>query len=430
MTATASPVSVPAVPPQDIAVIGAGIVGIATALTLQGEGHRVTLIDPRDPGSATSFGNAGVIANSGVTPVAMPGLWRKVPGMLMDPDSYLQVRWSYLPRLFPWLWRFLLASTPGEVERLTAELAPLVLPSFAAHDALLRRYAIDGIVSRVGWLKVYSQAGFDDHARERDLWRRNGVKFDELNADELRQLEPALSRGFERAIFHPDAAFVSTPLRLSQAYVHAFRAGGGGFSRERVTAIAVGGGGAPEVTTDKSTRRFDRAVIAAGSWSKPLAAMLGARVPLDTERGYHIYLKTGGGARLTRPTLISDHGFVMAPMEDGIRVTSGVEFAGLDAPPDYARVRRVATLAQKALQPGVLAGTDGAPEREWLGFRPSLPDSKPVIGPAPASERVLLAFGHGHLGLTLSAITGRCVADLIAGRKPSIPLAPFSATRF
>lgn len=410
---------------NDIAIVGAGIVGLAVALTLQHDGHRVTLIDPRDPGTGTSFGNAGAIVTGGIAPVASPGLWRKVPKMLFDPESYLHVRWSYLPRLVPWLWQFLSAGRQDNFERIARELVPLVFPAYQAHQALMRLHGIEGIVRQVGWLKVFDRAGFEATADDRAVMRRHGVRFDELESDELRQLEPGLNRRYTHAIFQPESAFVSTPLQLSQAYAGAIQRGGGTFQKTEVRRIEVGQDRRPIVVTDAGSKAYDRVVIAAGAWSKNLAEMVGARVPLDTERGYHLYLEHKSGHGIGRPTLIGDHGFVLCPMADGVRLTFGVELAGLDAPPDFSRIRRMVPRAQDALP-----GLGGEPQREWLGFRPSLPDSKPVIGPAPMSDRVVLAFGHGHLGLTLSAITGRCVADLIAGRPGSVPLQPFAATRF
>jgi D-amino-acid dehydrogenase len=411
--------------PQDIAVIGAGIVGLATALTLQQEGHRVTVIDRQEPGTGTSFGNAGVISVSGVTPVSYPGIWRDVPKMLMDPDSPLMVRWSYLPRALPWLLRFLANSAQERVERISREMAPLVGRGYEAHRALMRRHGIEGIVRPLGWLKVYPEAKIAGTKADVALMRRCGMRVEELNADELRQLEPGINRRYVHGVFSPDSGFVSTPLKLSQAYVQAIRQGGGAFVKDTVRSVSIGRDGAPVVATNSGTTRYDRAVIAAGAFSKPLAAMVGARVPLDTERGYHLYLKLGNGYGVNRPTYFGDHGFVLAPMEDGIRLTSGVEIAGTEAPPDYRRIRRMAVLARDAL-PGI----GDQPEREWMGYRPSMPDSKPVISPAPMSDRVILAFGHGHLGLSLSAVTGQCVADLVAGRPATVPLEPFRATRF
>lgn len=411
--------------PQEIAIIGAGSVGLATALYLQQDGHRVTLIDRVDPGTGTSFGNAGVISVDGITPVGYPGIWRDVPKMLMDPDSPLMIRWPYLPRALPWLLRFLAASTERRVDEISRDMAPFVSQAFAAHDALIKRHGIEGIVTRVGWLKVYPQEKIAGTRADVALRRKQGMKVEELNADELRQLEPGINRRYVHGVFSPDSGFVSTPLKLSQAYAAAIRAGGGTFLKATVGNIAIGADGAPTIATDRGAKRYDRVVIAAGAFSRQFATMVGARVPLDTERGYHLYLKQGESRGLGRPTYFGDHGFVLAPMADGIRLTSGVEFAGTDAPPDFRRIRRMALRARDAL-PGI----GGEPEREWLGFRPSMPDSKPVIGPAPASDRVTLAFGHGHLGLSLAAITGKCVADLIAGRATAAPLEPFRATRF
>jgi len=413
------------VKPQDIAIVGAGIVGLATALTLQQDGHRVTLIDRLDPGTGTSFGNAGAISVTGIMPVAYPGIWRDVPKMLLDPDSPLMLRWPYLPRALPWLLRFLAASKPERVDAIARAMAPLVGQALTAHDALMQRNGIDGIVKRVGWLKVYPEHKIAGTRADIALAEKHGLKYDVLNADELRQLEPAIHRRYVHGVFSSNSGFVSTPLKLSQAYAAAIRHHGGTFLKDTVNNIAIGPDGSPSIATASGTRRYDRVVIAAGAFSKPFAAMVGARVPLDTERGYHLYLTLNEGQGVGRPTYFGDYGFVLAPMEDGMRLTSGVEIAGLDAPPDYRRIRRMAARARDAL-PGI----GDRPAREWMGFRPSLPDSKPVIGPAPASDKVTLAFGHGHLGLTLSAITGRCVADLVAGRPTAVPLEPFQATRF
>jgi D-amino-acid dehydrogenase len=412
--------------PRSIAVIGAGIVGICCALHLQRDGHRVTLIDPRPPGTATSFGNAGGIVTGAVVPNSTPGLWRDMPRMLFARDSAVRARWSYLPRLAPWLTDFLLAGRPSRVRQIAAALRPLVTDAYAAHRRLIEAAGAAGIVRPVGWLKVYaSEAGFAHTAFDRALMAEHGVRFEVLGADEIRQLEPALARGFVRGLHQPDSGFVTAPIRLSQAYLAAFHAAGGSVLTDRVRGLRFG---ADDVALDceRGFLRFARVVVAAGAWSGELVRQAGDRVRLDTERGYHLNLDPGEAGELRRPVVFADRGgFVLAPMQDGVRLTSGVELAGLDAPPDFTRIRRLLPVARQ-----VLPGLSDRVTRQWMGYRPSTPDSLPVIGASPRSDRVLYAFGHQHLGLTLSAITGELIAALASGRPPGIDLAPYRVQRF
>lgn len=412
--------------PRHVTIVGAGAVGVSCALRLQADGHRVTIFDPRPPGTATSFGNAGAIANGAVAPVSMPGLWRQVPKMLLDPLGPLRIRPAYLPKLAPWLWRFLRAGMPARVEALAQALAPLVMSAYEAHAEQLDLCRVEDIVHRVGWFKVYeTDTAFAATAADRDLMTRHGVRFEILNEDEIRQLEPGLAPIFRHGIFQPDAGFVSSPHRLVSGWADHVVANGGEIRTEKVTRIEIGSEGPSELVTESGRHPLDALVVAAGAWSKSLAAQLGSPVPLDTERGYHLNLPAYDGPGLRRPTVIGDHAFVLAPMEDGIRLTSGVEFAGLDAPPDYTAARRLLPVARR-----VLPGLGDEVNREWLGFRPSMPDSLPVIGPSPHHGSVYFAFGHGHLGLTLGPITGRLIADLLAGRQTPFDVTPFRPDRF
>jgi len=409
-------------------VVGAGIVGIATALRLQMDGHEVTVIDPKAPGRATSFGNAGSIAVGAVYPTGSPGNFKQLPKMLLDRNGPVSIRWSYLPWLAPWLWRFFAASTPARVEQIAEELWALVAPAGAAHQALMKAHGIEGIVKPLGWLKVYTgEASFRSTLDERLMMQKLGVNLQLLNQDELRQLEPGLSPSFTHGAFQPDNLFVTSPVKLTEAYAKAFVGLGGRILAEKVTRFERDGNRVTRVVTDLAMHDAGNVVICAGAWSGRVCQMLGIRVPLDTERGYHLNLvqEEEGGPKLNRPVVIGDHGFVLAPMQDGIRLTSGVEFAGLDAPPDFSRIKRMLPLAQKALP-----GLSGNITREWLGHRPSTPDSKPVIGAAPGLNNVFLGFGHGHLGLTLAARTADLIADQIAGRPESINMNSLAASRF
>lgn len=411
---------------KSVIVIGAGIVGVATALCLQMEGHRVTVLDPKAPGTATSFGNAGSIAIGAMYPTGSPGNLKQVPKMLMDPASAISIRWSYLPRMLPWLVRFFAASRPSRVEQISRELATIVTSAAEAHLGLMKAHRIEGIVEPLGWLKVYTgETSFAGTLEERQTIERLGANVQILNQDELRQLEPALSPRFTHGAFQPDNHFVTSPVKLTEAYAKAFIGLGGRFVAEKVARFERDGSRVRKVVTDLGMHEADDVVVCAGAWSGRICEMLGFSVPLDTERGYHLNIVAKDGPKLSRPVVVGDHSFVLAPMQDGIRLTGGVEFAGVDAPPDFRRIRRMLPLAQKALP-----GLGDTINREWLGHRPSTPDSKPVIGFAPGMQNVFLGFAHGHIGLTLAARTGYLLADLVSGRVPSVDLMPFSSGRF
>lgn len=408
-----------------VAVVGAGIVGVCCALHLQRQGHVVTVLDPRAPGTATSFGNAGGIVTGSVVPNSTPALRRDMPRMLFNRDSAVWVRWQYSPKLAPWLWRFLREASDARVRKIARALHPLVSRAYDAHRELIALAGADGIVRPVGWLKLYqSEAAFAGTAYDRDIMAANGVRFDVLNADEIGQLEPALARRFVKGLFQPDSAFVSSPYKLTEAYAAQFVRLGGTFAQERVRGVAPQPDGVV-LDCELGYRTFDAVVIAAGAWSKTLARQIGDRVLLDTERGYHLNLAQDGAEMLRRPVVFPEHGFVLAPMQDGIRLTSGVELAGLDAPPDFSRIRRLLPVAQ-----AMLPGLSQTVTRQWMGYRPSTPDLLPVIGRSPQSRHVFYAFGHQHLGLTLSAITGRLMAALVSGVPAEMDVAPYRIERF
>lgn len=398
---------------------------MSTALHLQQAGHQVTVIDPRAPGSMTSFGNAGGIVTGAVMPTSSPGLWKQIPRMLLDPMGPLRIRWRYLPRLTPWLIRFLKAGSPGRIEPIARALWPLLARAYDEHRVLAQRAGADDIVRPEGWLKLYeTEASFAASRGERELMERCGASIQILGPDEIHQLEPGLARRFARGMYQPDSGSVANPGRLVRTYAARFGADGGILLAEAVRRLACSHSGV-EITTDLGIHRFDQVVIAAGAWSARLARTLGEHIPLETERGYHLNLERGNAAELRRPAFFVDRKLVLAPMEDGIRLTSGVELAGLDAPPDFTRIKRLLPSARE-----LLPGLSETITREWMGYRPSTPDSLPVIGRSPRHAAVIYAFGHGHLGLTLGPVTGRLVASLATGSTPVFDLTPYRADRF
>lgn len=408
-----------------VAIIGAGIVGSAIAHALLDEGHEVLILDKEGPGFGPSRGNAGWIAHTDILPIASPKILRQVPKFLMDPLGPLSIRPAYLPKLLPWLTRFVLAARPEAYER---SIQGLGLLQQQALPAWLARAEAAGLMQHIhckGGLYVFDDAGAFGQAGE--VAKRQaefGIRVEMIGSDELHQLEPALKRRFVGAAWHPDTAHISDPLQLTLALFEGALERGAEFERMEVQNISLGE--RPSLVGRHGWQRVvDRAVVAAGAWSKPLAAAMGDAVPLDTERGYNVSFP-GVTGLTTRPVSFDGHGFVMTPLESGLRIGGAVEFGGLEAAPNHART--------KVLYDKASTLVDGLPEfdsgRLWMGFRPSLPDSLPVIGTASRNRHVLYAFGHGHYGMTQSQVTADLVADLVAGRPPRIDIAPFSPLRF
>lgn len=408
-----------------VAVVGAGIVGVAIAHALLDEGHEVLLVESREPAFGPSRGNAGWIAHTDILPIASPRILRQVPKFLADPLGPLSIRPAYLPRLLPWLVRFVLASRPEAYERSIAGLAALQGLALPAWLARAESTGLTRHIHRNGGLYAFGDAG--TMAAAETVAKRQaefGIRVEMLGPEELRQLEPALQPRFAGAAFHPDAAHISDPHQLTLLLFEAALARGAVFEKARVDNISTGERPAL-IGPDGWQRVVDRAVIAAGAWAKPLATALGDAVPLDTERGYNVSFPDLGGL-LSRPVAFEGHGFVATPLDSGFRIGGAVEFGGLEAPPNHARTKRLYDKAATMIE-GLPAFGSG---RLWMGFRPSLPDSLPVIGTASRNPHVFHAFGHGHYGMTQSHATAGLVAALVAGRKPAIDLSPFSPRRF
>lgn len=412
-----------------VGIIGAGMVGITAASFLQRDGHDVFVIDAGNPGEGASFGNAGCLNGSSVVPMSMPGTLKKVPGWLMDPAGPLVLRWRYLPTVAPWLYRFIRAGTPEKVAAQARILRTLLKPSLETIAPLVRDAGASELVHKLGHLLVYrSDAQLQGERAAWELRRANGLEWDEFNADELRQLEPTLSRDFVRGILIRENGHISNPQRLVQSLATAIVRNGGKIHRARVTGFDLDGTRLRAIRTDAGDFPADKAVLAAGAHSKPLAAALGDRVPLETERGYHLMIRDPE-VMPRIPTYDAAGKFVATPMETGLRFAGTVELAGLEAPPDWRRARILLDQGRRML-PGLAPHYPDARLSLWMGHRPSMPDSLPVIGASKASPDVLYAFGHGHVGMVASPMTGKVIADLIAGRPAAIDVAPFRAGRF
>lgn len=414
--------------PYAIAVVGAGIVGCATALALAQQGHLVTLFDRDAAGAGTSSGNAGGIVEGAVLPTATPDVIRSLPAYLFDRNGAAVLRARYLLQALPWLMRFVAAGRPSRVAEIAAALQPLVANAMRAHRNLTRLCECEDRIQVCGWLKVYaSDAEFTRTRMQRELMVRHAVNFTELSAIEVHDLEPNLNRAvYTRGLFQPGSGFVNYPRGLVEAYLQGALQRQARFVQEHVSEITASQAEGVDVRTSTTTHRFDKVVVATGAWSRRLAAQLGDKVCLDTERGYHISLKSDGGPLLTRPVGFPAKDCVISPMHDGITVFSGDELAGLRAAPDFRRIRALLPFVHSVLP----AGGAQSVQREWMGYRPSTPDSLPVIGPSARSRNVIYAFGHGHLGLTLSAITAELVTTMVNDDTPPFDLAPYRINRF
>jgi D-amino-acid dehydrogenase len=405
----------------EVVVIGAGIVGLSAAYYLAADGHRVTVLD-RDPaGDKASFVNAGGIGISEIVPASAPGLIWRVPGWLFDPLGPLSLKLSHLPALLPWLWRFLRSGTAAETERITAALAALARPCYDDLVPMLETIGLSHDLHRVGALSVYETTeGLRRDRAEWELKRRFGVVCEEISGEEAREREPALGPIVKHAIATPQWAHVSDPkaivdrLRewLAQRGVRMERGEVVGFEGE---AVRTGEGG---------SWSFDALVVAAGAWSGRIAKLIGDHALIESERGYNTTLPDPQ-VELRAEVIFAERKFVATPLAIGLRIGGAAEFAGLEAPPNFARSKALVALAKRYF-PGL--NPEGG--TEWMGHRPTTPDTLPVIGPSMKRPNVFYAFGHGHTGLTFGPTTGRLVAELMAGRHPSLDLAPFAISRF
>ncbi len=417
---------------RHVAIIGAGIVGAACALELLRDGNRVTIIEPGEPGGeqAASYGNGTLLNPSSVIPMSTPGIWKKVPGYLLDPLGPLAIRWRYLPKLVPWLRRFVTAgSTPAKLETIARALQPLLAEAPQRHRALAEEAGVGDLIMRQGGLYAFpDRAAFEAEALSWRIRRDNGTRWLELNEDELRQHEPALSRNYKFGLLVEENGQCRDPGAYLAALIRHAVASGATLRKARATGFRIENRSLRAVLTDTGEVEADSAVIAAGAHSKQLAAAAGDRVPLETERGYHVVI-SDPGVTPRYPVSPSDGKMAFAMTPAGLRIGGQVELAGIEAAPNWKRAEVLLAFARN-VYPGL--PVDLPPERVkmWMGHRPSMPDGLPCLGPASGSGDIVYAFGHGHVGLTAGATTGKIVAEIIAGGPVSVDLKPYSAKRF
>lgn len=417
---------------RHVVVIGAGVVGAASAIEALRDGHRVTLVEPADPGgeAAASYGNAGWLSSHSVLPPTEPGLWKKVPRFLLNPLGPLTIRWAYLPQAAPWLLRYLAAGwTTARIETTARALRALLADAPSLHQALAEKAGAAQLIERRGVLHIYpSRANFDAEANAWRIRRMMGVQWQELNSAALHQREPELHARYQFGIAVDEAGSCRDPGAYVAALVAHAQAQGAHLVRDKASGFRIERGRLKAVTSGGGDILCDAAVIAAGVHSKSFAALAGDRVPLGVERGYHAAIDHPEAAPRTA-MMASDCKAVATPTLTGLRIAGQVEIAAVDAAPNW---RRAEILRDHLLSmfPRLPRDVPAHRLRYWMGCRPSMPDGLPCIGYAKATRDIIHAFGHGHIGLGGAARTARVVAQLLSDRAPEIPLGPYDPGRF
>jgi D-amino-acid dehydrogenase len=408
----------------DVIVLGAGVVGTSAALHLAKTGMSVALVDRRGPGEETSYGNAGLIEGNTYFPYPMPkgaDLFRIALKRAPEANYHL----SFLPRIAPWLFAYRAASSPARMLEFAMSMRPLFANAIPEHENLLAESGAARYLRKDGWLKVYrSHRGMEAVRPSLDAVARAGLDFQVMDQGQALGLEPDLAPVFEHAVYWPSAASISNPLAVTRAYAARFAHLGGVLVKGDARSLHRAGE-RWRVETDEGAIDAAQAVVALGPWASDVMDRFGIKLPLASKRGYHRHFRAQGNKGLRRPVLDAERGYVIAPMEQGLRITTGAEFAPRDAPPTPVQFGRVMPAARELFPLG-----DPVEPEAWLGRRPTFPDSKPVIGRAPGLSGLWLDYGHAHWGLTLGPVSGRLLTEMMTGRTPFCDPTPFAAERF
>jgi len=407
-----------------IAVIGAGIVGICTSFFLQRAGFKVSLIDYNEPGSQTSFGHACTFADYACIPINSPQLFKELPTMILRNDSPLSVDFFYILKNLPWAFSFLKNCEEKNVKYIISSLAKFLRHSRFYYDQIFNEIDVNKYIKNHEVLYLYENE--DEYNRAKffnDLREANGVKIKTLNKNDIRDLEPNLAKIYYNGILFKGSRYTNNPKKVSNEIFNEFLNKGGIFLKEKVSSIDQNQKKI-KVGNENFFKEFDKIVISAGAWSKDIALKVGDKFPLDTERGYHVLFNNNDEQLIKRPVGWSKSGFYLVPIEDGIRSAGTVEIAGLKNKPNLKRLKMIEKQTRKLL-PKI-----GNVKSTWLGFRPTLPDSMPVIGKSFKNENILYAFGHQHLGWTLAAVTGKAIQCLAEDQKPNFDISVFNPNRF
>lgn len=407
------------------AVIGAGIIGTAIAHDLQKRGRQVVLVDRDTPGMGASFGNMASIAVTEFMPASRPSVWRQIPGWMLDPEGPVRVRPGYMPHLVPWFLRFIAASRPSKLRALEAEGAALCTRALDDTLALLAETGLSDQISAEGCLSLYTdEAEFRADRDHIEILERFGFAHERLTGDQARDLEPELAKSIGLAVLFPQNRSMKDPYKLVLALAERFTAMGGRIERGEVVGFTRGDAIREVVMKDGRRLAVDEVVVAAGAFSHQLSKLLGEPIPLETERGYHTQIMAPG-ISMRHSIIWPARAFMVTPTAGGIRVGGTVEMAGLEAAPDYRRAKVTVKRAMTAL-PNLRPESTS----EWMGHRPALPDTVPILSASAKTRGVYYATGHGHLGLTYAATTARLMGELVTGAKLSVDLHPYRVNRF
>jgi len=409
---------------SSVGVIGAGIQGICISLFLVKKGFKVTLIDRDEPGkNSASYGNAGHFSPYASVPINRPDVLVDIPSMLLSSTGPLALKWNYVPKMFPWFLKFIKNCSRKNMMHTAKYMHQILDLALPAYDELFEEIDISGLVESKGI--IYFWTNKDLKSRELEINIRNefGIKQQLLTPHEIHDLEPHIKQIYHGGVLYPNARHTRNPKKVLLKLFDFFLKEGGHFERQNVQTISFPSDNKSVIKTDLNFYTFDKLVVACGAFSKKLTDQVNEKIPLDTERGYHVHFK-GHDHLLSRPVIFLNRGLGITPMEQGLRVVGTVEFGGLDNPPSKKRIQYLVNSA-KYLFPKL-----GKHEDEWLGFRPTLPDFLPVIGPSKNHKNLFYSFGHHHLGWTLGAISGKIIAGMIAKENTNLNLSPYNSLRF
>ena len=406
-----------------VGVVGGGIQGVSNALFLQKKGFKVTIFDKDDPGSqAASYGNAGHFSPYASVPINRPDILADIPAMLLSSTGPLALKWNYVPKMIPWFVKFIFNSTKNKMMHTAKNMHQILDLALPAYDELFDEIDLEGLVEKKGILYIWNNKNLKSRELEINIRNKLGVEQQIVTPKEIHDLEPNIKPFYHGGVYYRHGRHARNPKKILLKLFELFIKKGGKFLKLNIKDIQFNGE-KPILKSEAQSFNFDKVVVACGAFSKKLTDKLDEKIPLDTERGYHVHFK-GCDHLLSRPVIFSNRGFGITPMEQGLRVVGTVEFGGLDNPISKARIKNLINNAKYML--------DGLPkhEDEWLGFRPSLPDFLPVIGPSKNHKNIFYSFGHHHLGWTLGPISGKIVSGMIAEENTNLDLKPYSSLRF
>ena len=409
---------------SSVGVIGAGIQGICISLCLVKKGFKVTLIDRDDPGkNSASYGNAGHFSPYAAVPINRPDILVDIPSMLLSSTGPLALKWNYVPKMIPWFLKFIKNCSRKNMMHTAKYMHQILDLALPAYDELFKDIDISGLVESKGIMYFWTKKDLKSRELENNIRDQLGVKQQLLTPHEIHDLEPKIKKIYHGGVLYPNARHARNPRKILLKLFDLFIKRGGRFEKQNVQTISFSSDNKPVVKTDLKFYTFEKAVIACGAFSKKLTDQVNEKIPLDTERGYHVHFK-GHDYLLSRPVIFLNRGFGITPMEQGLRVVGTVEFGGLDNPPNKQRIQNLVNSA-KYLFPDL-----GKHQDEWLGFRPTLPDFLPIMGPSKNYKNLFYSFGHHHLGWTLGAISGKILAGMIAEENTNLDLSPYNSLRF